>query len=159
LDLPKSTGGLTIAKVLGWKLELGDDSTPVTVSKIRHEGSVAAWNAANPSQAIRPGDQINQVNEIKWNDNSRIFSDHIAKQFAASQAAASRRLYVNVQRTLESDGEEDVSSKPGAKSAALVEADVLAAETSAGSHRTDADANATGAASSSSAGQKGLNET
>ncbi|CAK0873976.1 unnamed protein product, partial [Prorocentrum cordatum] len=158
LELPKASGGLTIAKALGWKLDVGDDNVPVTVSKIRREGSVAAWNAANPGQAIRPGDQISGVNGIDWHDNSRIFADHIAKQFAASQAIASRRLLVNVRRAA-NDHDDDVSRNQNDTSSGRVEADVPSAETTAGSHSMDADANATGDTHLSSDRQRDRTET
>ncbi|CAK0894677.1 unnamed protein product [Prorocentrum cordatum] len=122
LALPKSTGGLNSAKVLGWKLNVEDDNVPVTVGKILSKGSVAQWNAANPSQDIRLGDQITKVNGHPWHNNSRVFLDRIAKQFAAIKnhaAGAPKRLYVKVERPAQARAGAEVrqsETEPGSPS-------------------------------------------
>ncbi|CAK0802767.1 unnamed protein product, partial [Prorocentrum cordatum] len=152
LRVPKSNGGDSIAKILGWQLDVEGDGVPITIGKVRRTGSVAAWNAAHPKQAIRAGDQIVKVNGVPWRQNSLLFADRIAKQFQASQEqtnGASRLLYVTVQRaaTEDLDGNSSDQSK-----------DVLAAETSAGSHRVDAEANATVDVGATAARTAGLPE-
>jgi len=80
---PKKNG--PISKVLGWQLTVESDETPVTLGKIRGHGSVADWNLAHPDQSIAPGDQVVEVNGVKWNSDSKDFADIIAKQFVASR--------------------------------------------------------------------------
>jgi len=67
LPMRKMKGGLN--KTLGWQLAVNDCDGAVEISKVRHEGLLASWNAAHPDQAVSPGDQIVEVNGIPFEAN------------------------------------------------------------------------------------------
>mmetsp|Transcript_27857 Transcript_27857/g.63146 ORF Transcript_27857/g.63146 Transcript_27857/m.63146 type:complete len:259 (+) Transcript_27857:78-854(+) len=93
---PKKNG--PISKVLGWQLTVESDETPVTLGKIRGHGSVADWNLAHPDQSIAPGDQVVEVNGVKWNGDTRAFEAALGKEIQATMRAPLRLLRLTVQR-------------------------------------------------------------
>lgn len=49
---------------LGLSLD-GSDGKSLMIDRIATEGDIPSWNAANPSQAVKPGDRIVAINDVR----------------------------------------------------------------------------------------------
>jgi hypothetical protein len=64
----------------GWQLQADNDSSPLTIAKIRAAGTVHDWNERNPLNDIQVGDHIAKVNSILWHNNTQTFQDKLNLQ-------------------------------------------------------------------------------
>merc|ERR1719221_1163219 len=74
---------------MGWQLNSSVDWMPVSISKIRQEGALAAWNKQHPESKVLPGDEIIQVNKISWQHNTKAFAQRIKKYLNATDESRS----------------------------------------------------------------------
>jgi len=70
---------------LGIKLRYDTDYEPARVSRIQKHGLVEEWNTGNPDKNLLVGDEIVQVNTIKWHHNTPTFVQRIIGQFKAGR--------------------------------------------------------------------------
>jgi hypothetical protein len=74
LDIPT-----TPSESMGWGLN-ATDGAPVSVGKILQLGSVSSWNRENPLKDIELGDQIVQVEDNVWNNDTKPFMKRLGLQ-------------------------------------------------------------------------------
>jgi len=74
-----------LAKLMGWQLSIPKDDAPIQISKVRGSGAVAKYNEkhSDDDMAIMPGDEILEVNGVKWSGDSKAFEATITKKIQA----------------------------------------------------------------------------
>lgn len=82
----------TPSETMGWGLNTTDGG-PVSVGKILAFGSVSKWNHENPMKDIEPGDQIVQVEENVWSNDTRPFMKRLGLQLKAKDKRAVTVLF------------------------------------------------------------------
>mmetsp|Transcript_26523 Transcript_26523/g.74082 ORF Transcript_26523/g.74082 Transcript_26523/m.74082 type:complete len:277 (+) Transcript_26523:139-969(+) len=85
------------AKLMGWQLG-SEQGSPVQVLKIRSQGIVARHNAGGGERPILAGDELVEVNGVKWNGDTRAFEAALGKEIQATMRAPLRLLRLTVQR-------------------------------------------------------------
>lgn len=85
------------AKLMGWQLG-SEAGGPVRVLKIRGKGIVARHNADNAERPIVAGDELVEVNGVKWTGDTRAFEAALGKEIQATMMAKERLLRFTVQR-------------------------------------------------------------
>jgi hypothetical protein len=74
-------------KAMGWELNT-TGAGPISISKLTNLGSISSWNEQNPLKDVQVGDQLIQVDNNIWHNNTAIFMKHLGHQLA--DAAASK---------------------------------------------------------------------
>jgi len=88
----------TMEKEMGWQLERQHGSEglqewkPVAVKYINRLGNVEAWNIKHPDQLIIEGDEIVQLDNIKFQSNATMWLKYLQKHYrSATQVRNSNR--------------------------------------------------------------------
>jgi len=92
---------VSLSQAMGWELNT-TGAGPVTVSKLTNLGSIQSWNDNNPLKDIQVGDQLIQVEDRVWHNNTEEFMKHLGHQLTdatsskgkGSIAVLFRRPYV-----------------------------------------------------------------
>jgi len=77
--------GGSLHQAMGWKLNATVDWMPISIEKVRNNGLVPMYNEDHPDAKILAGDEILQVNHVRWHHNAKVFEDRLEQQFAAGQ--------------------------------------------------------------------------
>jgi hypothetical protein len=85
------------AKLMGWKLGT-EEGRPVQIVKIRGKGMLAKHNSGNDEKSIIAGDELVEVNGVKWTGDTRAFEAALGKEIQATMMAKERLLRFTVQR-------------------------------------------------------------
>mmetsp|Transcript_40652 Transcript_40652/g.109047 ORF Transcript_40652/g.109047 Transcript_40652/m.109047 type:complete len:328 (-) Transcript_40652:165-1148(-) len=85
------------AKLMGWKLGT-EEGKPIQLVKIRGKGMLANHNSGNVEKPIIAGDELVEVNGVKWNGDTRAFEAALGKEIQATMRAPLRLLRLTVQR-------------------------------------------------------------
>jgi len=72
-------------RAMGWKLNTSVDWEPVKIEKLRNSGLIYNYNRDHPDAKIFSGDEILQVNKVKWHHSAKTFDERLQAQFAAGQ--------------------------------------------------------------------------
>jgi hypothetical protein len=75
---------VTSPEDMGWDFNLTDKQAPVSIGKVLEHGSVSDWNRENPLKDIQAGDQIMQVDDNVWRNNTRRFMLRFGQQLSAA---------------------------------------------------------------------------
>lgn len=75
---------VTSPSAMGWKFNLADTQAPVSIGKVLEHGSVSDWNRDNPMKDIQAGDQILQVDDNIWHNNTRNFMRRFDQQLLSA---------------------------------------------------------------------------
>jgi len=83
LDYLEFTTELNVSspEAMGWELN-ATGVGPATISKLTDHGSIDSWNANNPLKEIQVGDQLIQVEDNIWHNNTEVFMKHLGHQLA-----------------------------------------------------------------------------
>mmetsp|Transcript_123821 Transcript_123821/g.332534 ORF Transcript_123821/g.332534 Transcript_123821/m.332534 type:complete len:620 (-) Transcript_123821:189-2048(-) len=95
------TAVVTEGKSVGVTFDMDTDFQPVSILKVKKNGILEDWNRAHPDKAVMVGDEVVQVNDIKWHANSQTFAERIKGQFLAAKnnkPGAKNRLALYIQR-------------------------------------------------------------
>jgi hypothetical protein len=68
-------------KAMGWELNTSG-AGPVSIGKLLNHGSISSWNENNPLKDVQAGDQLIQVDNNIWHNNTEIFMKHLGHQLA-----------------------------------------------------------------------------
>jgi len=118
---------VTSPKGMGWSFNLTDKQAPVSIGKVLQLGSLSDWNRENPLKDIQAGDQIMQVDDNVWHNNTRNFMQRFDQQVLAAadvnRTGGKRTLSMLFRRHFNSpsDGTSEENEKLG-------EGDVMGAE-------------------------------
>jgi len=88
-------------KTVGVTFDMDTDFQPVSILKVKKNGVLEDWNKAHPDKAVMVGDEVVQVNDIKWHANSQTFAERIKGQFLAAKhktPGAKNTLSLYIQR-------------------------------------------------------------
>ncbi|CAK0838283.1 unnamed protein product [Prorocentrum cordatum] len=77
---------------LGWHLNVGNDSDPITVDKIMQKKGhpIYNYNLANPTNLVQVGDSVLRVNDVTWHGNTKKFAERIDKEFEKARPRHSK---------------------------------------------------------------------
>jgi len=75
---------VTSPSAMGWNFNLADTQAPVSIGKVLEHGSVSDWNRDNPMKDIQAGDQILQVDDNIWHNNTRNFMRRFDQQLLSA---------------------------------------------------------------------------
>ncbi|CAK0884839.1 unnamed protein product [Prorocentrum cordatum] len=87
------------AKLMGWQLG-SEQGSPVQVLKIRSQGIVARHNAGGGERPILAGDELVEVNGVKWSGDTRAFEALLGHEIQAALKSKEKAplLRLTVQR-------------------------------------------------------------
>jgi len=77
LDMTAAHDGTPI----GVELWSPKNNQPLAVKSVAEVGLVQSWNAAHPDRAVRAGDEVIKINDVKWQNHNRMFIQHLQKVF------------------------------------------------------------------------------
>jgi hypothetical protein len=95
------TSAVEEGKSVGVTFDMDADFQPVSILKVKKNGILEDWNKAHPDKAVMVGDEVVQVNDIKWHANSQTFAERIKGQFLAAKhktPGAKNTLSLYIQR-------------------------------------------------------------
>jgi len=71
------------AKLMGWKLG-NEEGKPIQIAKIKSKGMLAKHNSGNDEKLIVAGDELVEVNGVKYTGDTRAFEVALGKEIQAS---------------------------------------------------------------------------
>lgn len=71
------------AKLMGWKLG-NEEGKPIQIAKIKGKGMLAKHNSGNDEKLIVAGDELVEVNGVKYTGDTRAFEVALGKEIQAS---------------------------------------------------------------------------
>jgi hypothetical protein len=98
-------------KAMGWELNT-TGAGPVSISKLTNLGSISSWNENNPLKDVQVGDQLIQVDNNIWHNNTEIFMKHLGHQLAdAASTKGKGSIAVLFRRPYEVTNDDETDGK------------------------------------------------
>jgi len=107
----------TMEKIMGWRLsrqhgpEGLQEWKPVLITYVDRHGNVEAWNKEHPDQLILEGDEIIQLDNIRFNHNSTLWQQGIQKHYRSATTVrnTNRSALVYIRRPAQVQAEFDAT--------------------------------------------------
>jgi len=91
---------------MGWEFNIAG-AGPLSISKLANNGSISRWNENNPMKDVQPGDQLIQVDNNIWQNNTEVFTKHLGDQLADAASSKGKGTINVLFRRLYEVGKDD----------------------------------------------------